>query len=474
MPGASSAPSEFGKKSLDTGGMIRAMQEALLPDGSDDSSISNFAARPAAGAARMRYADRSQMIMQYCSLDELLPRDHQARVIWQAIKELDLSRFEQSIQSREQGAGRPANDVRVMVGLWLWAAVDGVGGGRELAELCANHMAYRWMCGGLSVNYHTLNDFRTGHEEALDELFTQVLGRLMHGGLVSIRRISQDGTRVRARAGRGSFKRKEKLEECLQEAQEHLKELKAQQNPAENQKRSPRQAAEEFATQDRVDRVHQALEAVKKVEAVKATLPNKERREAPARASITDPDARNMKMANGGFNPAYNVQLASDPSRRAIVGVQVCQNGGDAPLSEPMRQEVEARATASGHGEQKVEEHLLDGGYVNLEVIDRAQEDHVALFMPIPQANKEGIDRFVPRTNDSQAVAQWRGRMGSETGQEIYKQRASTSETVNADLRTYRGLGRFVVRGLKKVQCVALWSALAYNLMHFASVLFKS
>jgi transposase len=451
------------------------MQEANLTDGSDHSSPSSHdEALPPVGAARMRYAERSQMMMQYCSLDELLPPDHPARVIWQAVQELDLSRFEQSIQSRELGAGRPANDVRVMVGLWLWAAVDAVGGGRELAELCENHLAYRWMCGGLSMNYHTLNDFRTGHEKALDELFTQVLGRLMHGGLVSLRRISQDGMRVRASAGRGSFKRQEKLEECLKQAQDHLRELKVQQEPAENSKRSHRQAAEEFAAQDRLDRVRRAMEALQQVQAVKATLPNKQRRQASARASITDPDARNMKMANGGFNPAYNVQLAGDPQSRAIVGVQVCQNGGDAPLSEPMRQQVEARAAASGHPEQKVEEHLLDGGYVNLDVIDRAQERNVALFMPVPQPNKEGIDRFAPRANDSPAVAQWRTRMASEAAQAIYQQRASTSETINADLRTYRGLGRFLVRGLKKVQCVALWSALAYNLMHFAGVLFKT
>lgn len=190
---------------------------------------------------------------------------------------------------------------------------------------------------------------------------------------------------------------------------------------------------------------------------------NAKKRQAPSRASTTDPDARRMKMPNGGFNPAYNVQLATDPESRAIVAVQVTNKGGDAVLSEPMRQGIEHRTG------QAVVEQIIDGGYVSLDAVERAQRDGVTIYMPVPERQKEGQDRFAPRLCDSAAVADWRVRMGTPEAQTIYHQRASTCETVNADLRTWRGLSRFTVRGLRKVQCMALWSALMYNVMHFAT-----
>jgi hypothetical protein len=204
-----------------------------------------------------------------------------------------------------------------------------------------------------------------------------------------------------------------------------------------------------------------------KVEAAKAKQSNKEKRERPPRVSTTDPEARVMKMPNGGFNPAYNVQLATDPASRAIVGVSVSNCGGDAPLSEPMREQVERRTGGT------VEEHLVDGGYMSLDVIDRTTADEVALYMPVPEPNKDAKvdDRFARRKEDTDAVAAWRARMATEAARRIYLQRASTIETINADLRTCRGMSPFKVRGIAKATCVALWSAMAYNLLHFAAAL---
>ena len=184
-----------------------------------------------------------------------------------------------------------------------------------------------------------------------------------------------------------------------------------------------------------------------------------------ARASTTDAEARNMKMPNGGFNPAYNVQFASDPISRAIVGVIVSNSGADVPLSEPMRQQVEARTG------QTVHEHMLDGGYVSRDVIDRAQAQQVTVYMPVPPPNKNAVqqDRYARRDDDSDAVAGWRTRMETDEAKKVYQDRAATSETINADLRTFRGMSPFSVRGIAKATCVALWSALAYNVMHFAS-----
>jgi len=279
----------------------------------------------------MRLADRSQVAMQFCAIDELLPLDHAVRMMWDAVCQMDLSAFESPIGSREFTEGRPANDVRVMVGLWLWAAVNNVARGRVLERLCQRDVTYKWMCGGLSMNYHTLNDFRVGHQAALDGLFTGTLGRLMHAGLVSVRRISQDGLRVRASAGTGSFHRRPTLEKCLAEAEAHLADLKELADSTENEEAQEQEKQREAAlASDRLERVKAALSELTQVEAAKAKSHDK-KRERPARASTTDPQSRVMKMPNGGFNPAYNVQFASDPDSRAIVGVMVSNSGSDAP-----------------------------------------------------------------------------------------------------------------------------------------------
>ena len=176
---------------------------------------------------------------------------------------------------------------------------------------------------------------------------------------------------------------------------------------------------------------------------------------------MTDPEARKMKMGNGGFNPAYNVQLAADTESRAIVAVEVTNEGTDNRQSEPLRQQVEQRTG------RQVKEHLLDGGFLNLEVIERTETSGVEVYLPIHPNQK----RSEKEKKAGPGVTAWRNRMETAEGKTIYLQRAATSETVNADLKTYRGLLGFRVRGLAKVRCVALWSALAYNILRFAEVL---
>lgn len=412
-------------------------------------------------APRLRRPDRGQMLMRPCSLDELLDDDHDARMVWDLVETWNLTDFLGVIRARGQMPGRAATDPRLLVALWLYAATQGVAGGRELARLCESTDAYRWLCGTVPVNYHMLNDFRVEHEAALKGLLTQMLAVLIRGGLVSVRRIAQDGTRVRAGAGTKSFKRRETIERALQQAEAHLTIIDRQAEEAEDATER-RQAAQMRAAQRRVDRMKQALEELSKVEAAKARQKKKPSKENPARASLTDPEARFMRMPDGGTRPAYNVQLAVDTESRAIVGVEVTNAGGDAGLAEPMRGQVEEQT----HG--TVKEHLLDGGYVRLEDVDRAAAaPAVTLYMPVPRPRKKDVDPHQPRESDTAAVAEWRQRMATDEAKAIYKGRASTVETVNGELKEVRGLKPFRVRGLSKVRCVSLWCALAYNLMHF-------
>jgi hypothetical protein len=317
-----------------------------------------------------------------------------------------------------------------------------------------------------------LSEFRTGHADALDALFTQVLAALAHKGLVSVGRISQDGMKVRAGAGAASFRREPTLLQRQAEARQHVATLRALYDDAERSagESSRQRAMRERGAEERAARVDEAVELVrelqKKQDASGAKMGQGKRRlkQKPVRAGTTDPEATRMKMSDGGFRPAYNVQVAADPASRAVVGVSVSSAGNDYGLDGPMREQVERRTSGV------VAEHLVDGGYLKKESVDAAAAEGVTLYVPPkpPKDPAKNGDEFTPRPGDSEAMKQLRVRMGSQEGKEVYKLRASTSETVNADLRCRRGLRELTVRGVKKVTCVVLWSALAYNVMHFA------
>jgi transposase len=426
---------------------------------------------------RLRVPERQQLGWVAQCPDDLVGAGHPVRLVSAVVEKLDVSSFYESIKSREGVAGRDTTDPRLLVGLWLYACIRGIGSARELARRCEESAPFRWLCGGVTVNHRLLSDFRTDHGAALDELFTQVIASLVDKGVVAVSRVSQDGVRVRVSAGGDSFRREERLEELLVKAREHVDQLRRQVDGPEQAAVTARQrAARRRAAEEKLERLEQAV----------AQLPELQRRQAAAerragagrqgekvrarqpRVSTTDPQARRMKMPNGGFNPAVNVQLATDTKSRAIVGVEVSNEGSDSVgLSGPMRQQVEQR---TGH---PMVQHLIDGGYLRKDDIEQAHATGVELFVPPKPARlapRRGRE-LEPKPGDSEAVLAWKQRMASEEGREIYKQRASTSETVNADLRSYRGLTQITVRGLHKARCVALWCALAYNLMHFAAVL---
>jgi transposase len=431
----------------------------------------------AQGGVRLRRAERLQMAMVVQCPDDLVSPIHPVRLLLSVVEKLDLSRFHVSIKAREGEAGRDATDPQLLVVLWLYACVRGIGSARELARLCLESAPFQWLCGGVSVNHHLLSDFRTGYGSALDDLFTQVIASLVDKDVIGVSRVSQDGVRVRVSAGGGSFRRREHLEKLLGEARRHVDQLRAQVDSPEHAALSARQrAARKRAALDKQQRLAEAIAQLPELERRQAARSSKvgqgpsgkKVRARQPRVSTTDPEARRMKMPNGGFNPAVNVQLATDTQSRAILGVEVTNEGSDnAGLSEPMRQQVERRTAA------KVRQHLLDGGYMRKDDLERAHAAGVELFMP-PKPSvsglRQGRELEICR-GDSRAVLDWKQRMASDTGKEIYRQRAATSETVNADLRNYRGLTQITVRGLKKARCVALWCAMAYNLMHFANAL---
>jgi transposase len=414
---------------------------------------------------RLRRVNREQMLMRPCSLEEILPQDHDARTVWTIVTSWDLTQFLDTIRARGQDPGRAATDPHILIALWLYAATQGVASARELDRLCRELGPYLWICGGVSVNYHTLSSFRVEHKEALDDLLTQMLAVLIQAGVVSVSRIAQDGTRVRVSAGVGSFKRRDTLEQARQKARDHLKIIERQADRLEEDTTARKKKAQHRAAREKLERIEEALKQLAEVEQAKAEQKDKPSKKNQPRASMTDPETRFMRMPDGGTRPAVNVQLAADTSSRFIADVDVTNAGSDAGLSEPMREDVQERA------EQKVDEQLLDGGYIKLEAIDRAAADDTTVYMPVPKARKKGTDPHQPKKGDSPSVAAWRKRMGTDEAKAIYKKRSSTIETINAELKTQRGLGPFNVRGLEKIKCAVLWSVLAYNVVHFGKTL---
>jgi len=355
----------------------------------------------------------------------------------------------------EGHAGRTPIDPKILMALWLYATLDGVGSARQLAHLCEEHVAYQWICGGVSVNHHTLSDFRTAHVEFLDQLLTDSVAVLMHQDLVTLHRVAQDGMRVRANAGASSFRRRKTLEECHSEARQQVDSLREelQADPGASSKRQ--KAARQRAARERADRIRQALDEMPKAESKK-----KAGEKDTARVSTTDPEARVMKMADGGFRPAYNVEIATDTASQVITGVDVVNAGSDQGQMPPMVQQHHDR-----YG-QTPEETLVDGGFAKHEDIEQVSsgEDRTVVYAPVQKPKKDDRDPHERRPGDSEAIGQWRTRMGTSEAKEIYKDRASTAECVNAIARN-RGLQQFLVRGLQKVQAVVLWFALAHNLM---------
>ena len=417
------------------------------------------AAPPSAkGVPRLIGPNRAQMELRTVDLESLLPPDHPARAVWEFVESLDLSPLYAKVQSVEGSAGRPAIDPRIHMALWLYATIEGVGSARALERLSRQHDAYRWILGGVTINHHSLSDFRVQHGEFLDRVLTQSVAVLMAQELVTLNRVSQDGIRVRASAGASSFRRQPSLERCQQEAQEQVERLRAEleKDPEATNRRQA--AARQRAAEDRQSRVKAALKQMPNVAAKKAAGEKDK-----ARVSTTDADARVMKMGDGGFRPAYNGQFAVDTASQIVVGVAVSSSGSDQGQLVPMLEQLEER-----YGKIPGES-LVDGGFAGLKDIETASEMGSEVFAPVAKPKDERRDPHVPLATDSPAVANWRQRMGTPEAKEIYKQRASTVECVNALARN-RGLQRLLVRGLDKARSILLWFAIAHNLVRTLSL----
>jgi transposase/vacuolar-type H+-ATPase subunit H len=411
------------------------------------------------GTPRLREPKRDQIELRAVDIESLIGEDHPARVIWAYVAGLDLSELEDRIKARGDRPGHPATSPRLLLALWLVATSDGVGSARALERLCNSHDVYRWLCGGVSVNYHTLADFRTGCADLLDRLLTQHLAALAKAGLVDLDTLAQDGVRIRASAGAASFRREATLDRLLTTAKVVVEELKREVDVHSDASNQRIKAAKERAARERSERVKAAQKALGKIKQQRQEREEKRgngKKPKEPRASTTDADARVMKMADGGFRPGYNVQVASAAGEQIVVAVEVCNTGSDRGLMRPMLERLGARI---GHFPKC---HLVDGGFTSAQDIEWAHGEEIEVYCP-PTKSKHGSDPYLPRRGDRAGVLAWRARMGSQAGKARYKLR-SICECIHARWRNWN-LRQLTVRGIEKVRAVVLCHALTNNIL---------
>jgi len=480
----------------------------------------------ARGRPRVKRVERGQMVLRVVDVAHLIEEDHPARAIWEFVEKLDLSAYRAGIQAVEGVAGREAFDPQMLISLWIYGYSRGIGSARELARRCEYEPAFEWLTGLREVNYHTLADFRVAHQAALDELFAGALGVLSADGLVTLARVMQDGTRIRACAGADSFRREERIQAHLKAAREQVA---AMGDPREDTTARQR-AAGERAKRERVKGLERAMEELKKIRAAKTGAESKAR----ARVSESDPEARIMKESNGGYAPGYNVQLSTDAAHGMVVGVGVSQSASD---YGELVGGVERVAENLGKTPQQV---VVDGGFTSRDNIVAMAEKKVDLIGSLDEHNaqsagqmrRRGVDeafypkafaydaakdefrcpagkilrhdgqekrtgviqhqyraswadcsacawkerccpgnetkgRAIQRAEESCAVRAFVEKMQTAAAKAIYRLRGAVAEFPNAWIKEKIGLRQFRVRGIQKARSECLWVCLTYNIQQW-------
>ena len=410
--------------------------------------------------ALLREPVRDQIELRAMDLDGLIGPGHPARVIWAYVQRLDLRALEEAIRAREHTPGQAPASPRLLLALWLYAVSEGIGSARALARLCESHDAYRWLCGGVGVNYHGLADFRTAQAELMDQPLTENVAALSAAGVIDLDEVVQDGVRVRASAGSGSFRRRKKLHKELKKAARLIARLKQEADDDPDASNRRMRAARERAAREREARLAAALDKLAEIEAERARRAKTNKKQVAEqkepRVSTTDPQARVMKMADGGYRPAYNCQFGTVAKGQIVVGIDVAATGSDRGLLRPMLDTLNRR-----YG-RRPKRHLVDGGFNKNDDTEWAAAAGVKVYGP-PIRSKHKTDPYAPRRDDGPGVAAWRRRMQSPHGKAVYKRR-SMGECINARFRQWR-LSQFTVRGRAKVHAVMSLFALANNIL---------
>jgi len=488
-------------------------------------------AAEALGNVKYHPIDRSQVRWEQLDIEELIPRNHAARVIWEVSGKFDFRRFEATRKTREDEAGRPCWSPRLLASIWIYSYSLGVASARAIERMMEHEPGLRWLAGTEVINHHTLSDFRVEDKEGLEGLFAQFLAMLETAGVVDFGTMLQDGTKVKAVAGKASLHRRKTMEKRLKQARKVMRELdrRAAEETGEGADRK-QEAAQKRAAEEAVKRASAALEKIKKLQASAAP---RERDEV--RVSASEPEARKMKHADGSWAPSYNVQVSTEAQSRMITAIGVSTAANDLQELMPAVEKVEEN---TGQQPQQV---IADNGYAtrhnveqtsaqNIELIAPWQDDRsreagacarngmAAEFAPsafhgraggnqlICPAGKKlvviqehihhglrrkvfaarasdcgrcryrkqccprGGARRVERVVESAAMRRYLARMKRPEVKQLYKKRSEIAEFPHLWAKAVKGWRQFSVRGLLKAGMEAIWVALAYNVTQWMRV----
>jgi len=414
---------------------------------------------------RLRLADRSARVAEVV-IDDLLPPEHPARDVVEYVRTVDLWEYLASVRAVEGSVGRDATDPAILLALWMYATAEGVGSARRLARLTIEHSAFRWIAGGVSLCHRVLSAFRSGHGGLFEHLMTTHVAALLQQGLITLERVAQDGMRVRASAGADTFRREPTLDECVRLVEEQLDQLRRQDDDDPDGPDRRARAAQERRAKERLERLRRAKEAAAELSAKQGERMKRHPAEAKerkltgeGRGSPTDPEARRMKMADGGFRPAFNVQTATAVGSGIVVALAVTNQGNDGGLLGPMLDQIEETY------DQRPTQALVDGGYASRADVEDAHRRGLVLYAPLKNERKEleqGKNPYAPKAGDGPGMKALRARMGTDDAKASYRDRASTAEWTNAGMRQ-RGLYQTVVRGATKVRAVVALHLLYHN-----------
>jgi transposase len=477
--------------------------------------------------------ERSQMAWTALDLESLIGEDHAARTIWEVSGRLDLSRFEDACKTYEGEAGRPCWSARVLVSVWVYSYSMGIASARAIERMMSHEPGLRWLSGDGTINYHTLAHFRVGHKEALSEMFAQFLALLEAAGVVDLKTLLHDGTKVKAVAGRASLHRQKTLEKRVRHARQVVKKLdeKAASECEGEGMDERRRAAQTRAAREALKRAEAALEKMKKLKVV--TAPGEQEK---LRVSESEPEARNMKHADGGYGPSYNVQVTTEAQSRMIVGIGVTTAANDTQELMPAVERVKENCGVTP------ENLIADNGYATRSNVEQASEQKIALIAPWkddaarqagackrngiaaefapsefrPQrggkkltcpagktliqigqkvhhellrnifeaqpsdckrcrfhkacCGEKGGPRRIERVVESPAMKQHIARMKRPQAKELYKRRCEVAEFPHLWAKGVKHWRRFSVRGTQKAGMEAVWVALAYNVVQWRRI----
>jgi transposase len=489
--------------------------------------------KDATAVPRLNAINRQQLVLRTLDVERLVDDDHSVRCIWELVGRLDLSLYYSQIAAVEGQPGREHTDPQFLISAWIYAYCRGISSAREVARQCEFEPAFQWLCGLQPISYRTLSGFRSEYKAALDDLFVQVLGMLSAEGLITMERLTLDGTKIKANAGGNTFRRKEKIEANLALAREQVRLMDAQ--AAEEEKMAKRQAAaKRRAARQRVSRLEAAAREVERLQQEK----KHDRKEFVARASSTDPDAHVMRNGEGGTVPSYNVQLLTDTTHGMVVNVEATTDAIDYRQLKPALKRCVTRL------EQIPKQIVADGDYTNHASVQAAADCGVDFYgswqdswKPVerdacgrsgeflasafpydpkrdcftcpagqtlthqarmnrgngvlthvyrprkticakyplrsqcaPPKARPAWWRSITRIEEPATTTAFKTKMATEQAQQIYAQRSQIAEFPHAWIKERCGLRQFRCRGRVKVAMEAIWACLSYNLTRWFSI----